>query len=412
MAARFFINGGVNNNWSNIANWSATSGGTGGQTVPTFSTTVTFDTHSPNCIIDIAANAQSLTCTSYSNTLTFNNILTINRASSVTLGSSMSFAGTSALQLNLGNLILTSNGKSIDVPVILNPSGNPASLTLSGNCTFNQPVTLNNAATGVILNGNTLILNSDFNINNVNDTTGTATIQLSGNSTNFSMVGGGITNNIIINTSGTITTNNVNYGLVYTTSGTGGILSLVSGSIGPISIVSYCTINTSSGKIWDELDFAFYKNIAGLNITLTSMLNATILNTLYYNSPNATISFSGGYGFNVSTLYLLDTLTLILQAGIEYIISEEIDIFGNTYQLSDKNSQASGSDICYIQSDTPGTQTFLTIKGATQQILNANITDVDSSKAQTVWGWHCVLSNTKNWNALSTQLPKQKTIIS
>ena len=89
MAARFFVNGGVNNLWSNTGNWSLTSGGSGGQTVPGAADDVTLDSNSPNCIMDLPTvkAAKSIDATSYTNQLTMNTQVTV--AGNVILGAGM-----------------------------------------------------------------------------------------------------------------------------------------------------------------------------------------------------------------------------------------------------------------------------------------------------------------------------------
>ena len=56
--ARYWINGGVNNNWGSASNWSASSGGTGGSPVPTSSDDVNFD-DSGNVHCNVATSARS-----------------------------------------------------------------------------------------------------------------------------------------------------------------------------------------------------------------------------------------------------------------------------------------------------------------------------------------------------------------
>ena len=68
MALRYFVNGGLNNNWGQTgaqSNWSLTSGGAGGQTVPTAADDVIFDASSPNCNLDVAGTCLSFNATSY-----------------------------------------------------------------------------------------------------------------------------------------------------------------------------------------------------------------------------------------------------------------------------------------------------------------------------------------------------------
>lgn len=112
MAARFFVNGGVNNNWSDTSNWSATSGGAGGQSIPILTDTVTLDNNSPNCINDDSERrCVSLDCSLYTNTLTINH--GINVTNLITLGVNMKpIQGMGYLGMR-SNGTLTSNGITI-----------------------------------------------------------------------------------------------------------------------------------------------------------------------------------------------------------------------------------------------------------------------------------------------------------
>ena len=111
MAARFWVNGGVDNNWSTIGNWSLTSGGAGGQAVPTTSDDVTLD---GNGNVDCTLNSSSRVCKTltvtagYTATMTFTNQLTV--SGSTTLGANMIIAGAAKLIINTTGT-LTSNGK-------------------------------------------------------------------------------------------------------------------------------------------------------------------------------------------------------------------------------------------------------------------------------------------------------------
>ena len=53
MANRYFLNIGAN--WGDTANWSDTSGGTGGFSVPTNVDDVFFDANSGNCTVNASA---------------------------------------------------------------------------------------------------------------------------------------------------------------------------------------------------------------------------------------------------------------------------------------------------------------------------------------------------------------------
>ena len=118
MAARFFVNGTVNNNWSNTANWSDTSGGVTGSTVPGTSDVVTLDENSPNCVIDgvTGLTINTFTVTSgYTKQLTVNNILIIASTGTLTLGVNMlPLLGTGGFAASgIGTKLFTLNGKAV-----------------------------------------------------------------------------------------------------------------------------------------------------------------------------------------------------------------------------------------------------------------------------------------------------------
>lgn len=199
MAARFFVNGGVTNNWSDILNWSTTSGGLGGSAVPTNADDVTLDAAgNVPCTLNtaVAKTCKTLTVTAgYTNTMTFNVTLTV--VGNITLGANMVFAGSSGLILSTATTpTITSNGKTLGVPFTI--SGNTA-ITLADNWTLSSSFTCS-GSTGT-MNGNTMNVAGSF----------TATTQING-TTNIVLNGTGtltttgvIKNNLTINTAGTIT---------------------------------------------------------------------------------------------------------------------------------------------------------------------------------------------------------------
>lgn len=117
MPNRYFINGGVNNNWGSTTNWSSTSGGVGGSSIPTSVDAVFFNASSPNCSIDTSnRECLSLDCTGYSNTLTFSKGLTV--SGGITISNTMTISGTNSLCVN-SNSVIQTNGKIIPLPVYL-----------------------------------------------------------------------------------------------------------------------------------------------------------------------------------------------------------------------------------------------------------------------------------------------------
>jgi hypothetical protein len=114
MALRYFVNGGLNNSWNQTgvqSNWSLTSNGAGGQTVPSASDDVIFDAFSPACTLTGAATCLSFNASTYGTklwALGTNNISVA--AGAFTLGTGMTVSGTGTLIRTAGGNTLTSNG--------------------------------------------------------------------------------------------------------------------------------------------------------------------------------------------------------------------------------------------------------------------------------------------------------------
>jgi len=117
MANRYFINGGVNDNWSTDGNWSATSGGGASGVKPTASDTVYLDANSPVCDIDSAAVAGTINFTNYAQTVTFNANLTV--SGNVTLeGTGASYvAGVGSLIIGATAIIVSDGLSAFPIPL-------------------------------------------------------------------------------------------------------------------------------------------------------------------------------------------------------------------------------------------------------------------------------------------------------
>lgn len=112
VANRYFVNGGVDNNWGTIGNWSLTDGGTGGQAVPTTSDAVFFTSNSPNCTVNTQDRvAGTLNTTGYTNTITKTFRITVSGA--ITLSSGTNWAGAEYLTAG-ASATLTANSCVVD----------------------------------------------------------------------------------------------------------------------------------------------------------------------------------------------------------------------------------------------------------------------------------------------------------
>lgn len=290
MAARYWITGGITNNWSDTSNWSTTSGGGGGSAVPTAADDVTFDgAGNSNCTLNTstAKLAKSLTVTAgYTQTLTFNVTLTV--SGNVSLGVNMVFAGSSEL-IVAATATLTSNGKTLGVPFRLK---NVAStFTLADNWTV-PSITLEPSGSGTMtVNSNTLNITGSV-------TTLSTSARITGGTTLFNLTGTGtwsgtgtIINNLTINTAGTITiSGTVNYGtntLTYiagtvTTTGSTLAVPAATGVTGPTL--------ACSGITWNNYTVAN---------TLITTLNEDFNATGVYTTSNATVNTSSGSKLNI-----------------------------------------------------------------------------------------------------------------
>ena len=97
MAARFWVTGGTGN-WNSTTNWSATSGGASGASVPGSSDTAALDASSGSgtVTLDISPTIQTLTCTGFTGTLAFGtNTISLNSTGTIFTGATtMTVTGT------------------------------------------------------------------------------------------------------------------------------------------------------------------------------------------------------------------------------------------------------------------------------------------------------------------------------
>lgn len=159
MASRYWVGGTAN--WDGTAGtkWASTSGGAGGQTVPTTADDVFFDANSGANTVTISTGntgCKSLTCTGFTGTLTGTAGLTI--AGGFTLVSGMTFSATGFWVIS-GSGTLTSAGKLLP-PLVINV--NPGTVNQGDAFTFNGSPSVNSGC--IALGGGT------YNTNNYNIT--------------------------------------------------------------------------------------------------------------------------------------------------------------------------------------------------------------------------------------------------
>jgi hypothetical protein len=156
MAARFWVGGSGTWDTSNTTNWSATSGGAGGASVPTSADTVTIDASSGTgtIIVNTNFNIISLTCGAMNNmTLDF-----ATNNNSPTIITIFSITGTGIRTINLGNgtFTLSGTGTIFQGTTDINLTLNPGNSTILFSNTSNSLIIIQLGSTYVL---NTLTLN-------------------------------------------------------------------------------------------------------------------------------------------------------------------------------------------------------------------------------------------------------------
>lgn len=298
MANRHWVGGTANWDATAGTKWALTSGGVGGQAVPTSADDVFFDAASGAVTVTSTVGTSCLSINFTGFTGTFAGSTTFHIGGNVTLGSGMTTTFTGNFSVE-ATATLTSNGKTW--LGTLNLGLNSTTYTLFDSWT----VANFSGGSNIILNGNTLNITGNLTAPTIS---GTTNLALTGTGTWSGS--GTIKNNLTINTAGTITVS----GTVGFNTGT---LTYVSGTItltgSTLTIAASTTLNTS-GIIWNNINFT-----ANSTITLLSDLVSigTVSHftggTITFNNFNfyigGSITLSNGRVFNGTTKIIFNTST-------------------------------------------------------------------------------------------------------
>ena len=362
-ATRYWVGGHpTNNNWnqtgSGTTNWSATSGGAGGASVPGASDDVIFDgAGGGNSTATISATITVLSFTvtgGYTSTITHNAVLTV--AGNVTLNTSYTIAGSSGMTISAASTI-TSGGKTW--PNVMTWSG-ANTKTLSGNLTVSGLLTVSSLTTLNQTGTDTLILSNGIT-NTSGATSGTARIKLTGG-TWTGAAAPAIGNNLDF--AGNITfSGRLSFGA------SGKSLKYISGTITTTS----STLVMAGGNFYTSA-------ITWNNLSVT----ATVGNFLYESmtaTGNLTISaaispfFYGPYGFTVANLIInnVNAQTVTFDDVATYVITTSLEAYTSRNGATLK-----------LTSDHATNKTIITLnQGATCNLL-ADMTRIDASGGRTI----------------------------
>ena len=261
MALRFWVSAGTGD-YNSTTNWSASSGGASGASVPTTADDVTWDANSGagTVAVNVSSVAKSVNFTNFTGTVDFKNTLSV--AGNITLGLGMSFAnstGTPVLRVT-ATATLTSNGAIF--PYTFSFLTATATITLADNWEVND-LTHDLSTGNIITNGNTFFINGNLtNINTVRSISGTTVYVMQGTGTlssNFTT--GNIVTNLVFNTIGTITiTGTIGHTTTITWTYTSGTII----TTGSTFSLNGGTLNLD-GMVWNNVTYQSTQNITHLS---------------------------------------------------------------------------------------------------------------------------------------------------
>ena len=409
MAARFFVVGGVDTNWSTIGNWSLTSGGAGGQAVPLATDDVTLDANSGSaCVLNTSARvALTINTTNFTGTVTFSQQLSV--SGSITWGTNAAFAGATTNKLRM-IAAGTWQTNGVTVPQDIEIGGTTTfTCTLAAALTSTGALTLSNttstifsgafaisAASCLVSGGQTITMSGNVTITNLTDmstatvlngafnwttggltvtgqTTGTATIVFGGTGTWSGATS--LHTNVTINTAGTLTISGTVQYATSTLTYTAGTVSVGSSVL---SLLASCTLVTD-GMSWANLSLA-----AALTVTINSPLSIAGTLTL----PNAAVTFAGSAGWTCGTLTnttITATRIYTFTAGRTYTVTVIWQTIHAALQTVRFTFTASSS--C----------NFVLGPGASQDVGFVDPTNMDASTGQKIFSYHGVISSSPNW---------------
>jgi hypothetical protein len=386
MANRFWVGGGTGN-YNSTTNWSASSGGASGASVPTTVDAIFFNASSGSGAVNINVNSNclSINLTGFAGSFVFANNLSVVGTSLVFNVGSYTVTGAGFLIFANSNAVfsITSNGTVWGGNLQLgniSPTVNLVdNLSVAGN--------LQLTSSGVLtLNSNNITVGGGLSILGSSVILGTSNIILNGTGTWSNTSTTAIRNNLTINTAGTITIGNVYYNT--------GALTYTAGTVvtaGSTLNINGNTTLTTNGIVWNNITAAGALTL-GSNLTLTGTLSKPSSSNLSFAlGGNSLISTNANLTMNSGTFTLPANQTfksLTTQSGA-------CTLNGNTLTLTENivmNQNLLGTtSIIYV-----GTGTWTASSVAF--IINNNFT-INTAGTLTITGTVYKASNTFTYTA-------------
>lgn len=327
MANRFWVGGTAA--WDGTAGtkWAATSGGAGGQSVPTAADDVFFDAASGAVTVTVSASANclSLNCTGFTGTITGTSTINVYANTTLASGMTWSHSGNFVFQATSGSYTVTSAGKTFGAGLIFGVLGaSTATWTLQDALTLVGGIT---HTSGTFTTNNHNVTAASLSSNNGN----TRTINLGSSTVTLSA------------TSGTINFNN-NAGLTFN-AGTSTIACSGAGS----NITTGSTGGSGSGVTFYNLSYT------STSVSTHALLSINTFNNLTVAAPasagvtqvtfdsrqtiNGTLSTTGTAGnrrvwFRGTTYGLAQTLTINSAPSLTDADFRDIYVIGTAAPIS------------------------------------------------------------------------------
>lgn len=367
-AARYWVARG-SSNWNNTANWSTTSGGRGGASVPGPTDVVTFDFNGEgNCTIDVSVSIQQLTVSlGYFGTIT-QGAYAVSIAGTTAIAGG-TFAGGSG-DITVGSTFTLSGGTFTSTSAVLELDGNSA---FTGGTFNNNNGTVLYVATG----GNTTISGTSpafyvlefagegytYNI------TSTGAIMVTG-SLNFIGSQAYTLNTGTINVSGNIDVTNTAAGCkgsaLITIDGTG--TQLITGSpVAGAGALPQVTINKAAGI----LSLANYPASSN-NFTYTAgTINAGTSTWCFTNGSSSPYTIKGTLTLNNITFLATASVTFTIPVNTTLTASGDLTIAGTGgITLNTGNIDVHGNLYLTNSATTGGGSALITIDGTGSQAVD------------------------------------------
>jgi ribosomal protein S9 len=328
MAARFWVTGGTGN-WSSTTNWSATSGGASGASVPGSADTATFNASSGagTATVDSSVTIQTLTMTGFTGTLAFGtNTISVNNTSGTVFTGATTYTVTGTPVINVistGSTAITVSAANVTEAntISFNITGGTYALTISSGGSIKNLDT-----TG--FSGSLTSPGGTYGINIYGNLTLSSTTTFSGTAT--------INGIIFTGTSGIkiITTNNVSIPWKQTFDGVGGTWKLSGNYTSSNAGAVYLTNGTLNLDTYKFTCAAFDSNNSNVrtiafgtgNITCTASTSvfsiSTATNLTVTGTPVVNITYSGSIATTVATGILTEANSM------------SFNFTGGTYALS------------------------------------------------------------------------------